>query len=111
MARKRFTVKITQAAEDDLDEIWNYLVRNASRAVAESFLESLLEKAATLRQFPQRGSIPEELAAWGMSEFRQILWRNYRLIYQIEGSTVFVTVITDGRRDVRALLERRLLNR
>jgi toxin ParE1/3/4 len=54
--------------------------------------------------------VPKELDALGIREFRQILVESYRLIYRLSGKIVFVMVIADGRRDMQALLERRLLS-
>jgi toxin ParE1/3/4 len=53
--------------------------------------------------------VPQELQALGISDFRQLLLAPYRLIYRVAGDTVYVFVIADGRRDMQALLERRLL--
>ena len=72
-------------------------------------LDRLLAAIETLETFPLRGSVPRELDALGIREFRQILVEPYRLIYRVVGKTVFVMVIADGRRDMQALLERRLL--
>ena len=46
----------------------------------------------------------------GIRDFRQILLPPYRLIYRVMDGTVFILLIADGRRDVQALLERRLLS-
>ena len=44
-----------------------------------------------------------------MREYREVFFTPYRIIYRVAGSDVHVLVIADGRRDMRALLERRLL--
>lgn len=108
---KRFAVELTQGAEDDLEAIHAFLAEYRGADDAEALLDSLLEKIATLEQYPLRGSVPKELEALGIREFRQILLHHYRLIYRVAGSKVFVLVIADGRRDMQALLERRLLGR
>jgi toxin ParE1/3/4 len=55
--------------------------------------------------------MPKELETLGIREFRQILLGQYRIIYRVIAKKVFILIIADGRRDMRALLERRLLNR
>lgn len=111
MTEERFEVELTQGAEDDLEAIHEYLAEQRSAEAAESLLDALLEKIHALERFPQQGSVPKELEALGIREFRQILLDPYRLIYRIIGSKVFILVIADGRRDMQALLERRLLGR
>ena len=111
MRAGRFHVELTDGAEADLEAIHDYLAENHTPDRAEKLLDSLLERIDTLERFPLRGNVPKELDALGIREFRQILLPPYRLIYRVAGSKVYLMVIADGRRDMQALLERRLLAR
>lgn len=111
MKEGRFEVELTQGAEDDLEAIHAYLAEHRSMDAAESLLNAFLEKISTLERYPERGSVPQELEALGVREFRQILLDPYRLIHRVIGRKVVILVIADGRRDMQALLERRLLRR
>ncbi|HEX8258412.1 MAG TPA: type II toxin-antitoxin system RelE/ParE family toxin [Allosphingosinicella sp.] len=111
MAPPRYQVRLTQGAERDLEALYDYLAEHRSADEAEALLEALVGKVETLEDFPERGSVPKELEALGMREFRQILMGRYRMIYRVAGAAVFVMVIADGRRDMQSLLERRLLGR
>lgn len=111
MKEGRFEVELTQGAEGDLETIYDYLTDHRSMDAAETLLDAFLEKISTLERHPERGSVPKELEALGVREFRQILLDPYRLIYRVIGSKVVILVIADGRRDMQALLERRLLCR
>jgi toxin ParE1/3/4 len=42
-------------------------------------------------------------------EYRQTFFKAYRLIYRVIGRRVYAYLIADGRRDMQALLEQRLL--
>ena len=68
-----------------------------------------MEAVERLERFPGRGSYPGELAAIGIKEYRQILFKSYRVIYRVSGSQVLIYLIVDGRRDMQAVLARRLL--
>jgi toxin ParE1/3/4 len=109
MSVEQFEVELTQGAEDDLEAIYDYIAENRSVDDAEALLEAFLDKVRTLERFPVRGAVPKELDALGIREFRQILLSPYRLIYRIIAPKVFIMVVADGRRDMQALLERRLL--
>ncbi|QKR98308.1 type II toxin-antitoxin system RelE/ParE family toxin [Sphingomonas sp. CL5.1] len=111
MADRRFEVELTEGAERDLETIHAWLAEHRSPDDAEALLDSFLDKVQTLERFPLRGAVPRELDALGIREFRQILLTPYRLIYRVAGETVFILVIADGRRDMQALLEHRLLTR
>lgn len=111
MANERFEVELTAGAEADLEAIYDYMAEIRSTGDAEALLDALLAKIDMLERFPLRGAVPKELDALGIREFPQILVSPYRLIYRVVGQKVFVSVIADGRRNMQALLERRLLGR
>jgi toxin ParE1/3/4 len=102
-------VRLTDGAEADLEAIHDWISVNRSPAAADALLTDLVDCAQTLATFPLRGAVPKELAALGITMFRQILLPPYRIIYQVVDDTAFIVVIADGRRDMQPLLERRLL--
>lgn len=55
------------------------------------------------------GRHPRELLALGIREYREVFFEPYRIICRVMGDGAYVLVIADGRRDMRALLQRRLL--
>lgn len=109
MTPSHFEVELTQGAEDDLEGIHDYLSEHRSMEAAEALLDAFLDKIQTLERYPERGSVPKELEAIGIRDFRQVLLDPYRLIYRVIDSKVVILVIADGRRDMQTLLERRLL--
>ena len=108
-----YAVLLTAGAEQDLDDIVGYVAVNDSPAKADALLDKLLATAQTLATAPQRGSIPRELLALGIREYRQTMFKPYRLIYQVQDlptPAVHVVIVADGRRDMASLLQRRLLS-
>lgn len=71
------------------------------RRIGEAFQE--------LSTFAERGNYPGELLEIGVREYRELFFRPYRIIYRVRGDTVYSLVIGFGRRDMRTLLQRRLL--
>jgi toxin ParE1/3/4 len=63
----------------------------------------------SLSRFPERGSHPKELLSLGIKEYRQTFFKPYRLVYRITDRKVIIYLIVDGRRDMQAVLARRLL--
>ena len=105
---KRFEVLLTEDAERDLEDIYVYLAKLDSPKSAGRVLDCLLEVTGRLAAFPERGSQPKELRSVGAWEYRQALFGPFRIIYRVIGRKVVVYVVADGRRDMQALLERRL---
>ena len=109
MSDDTFEVELTEGAETDLEAIHAYLSAHRGRDDADALLEAFPETVGTLERFPHRGTVPKELAQLGIGEFRQTLLTPYRIIYRVVADAVYILIIADGRRDMQALLERRLL--
>jgi toxin ParE1/3/4 len=63
-----------------------------------------------LSELPERGAYPTELLAIRVREYREIFFKPYRNIYRVLDKNVHVLLIVDSRRDMPALLQRRLLS-
>lgn len=106
----RFEVLLTRDAERDLEELYEHIATRDSAGNAERVLDRIEKALESVSAFPERGSHPKELLALGIREYRQVFFKPYRLIYRIAEQRVFVYLIVDGRRDMQALLARRLFN-
>lgn len=105
----KFAVRLTADALRDLEEIDDWISANDSPAKANHVVARIEAAMAALRRFPRRGVHPPELLELGIREYRETFFKPYRIVYRVEGSQVFVYLIADGRRDMQALLGRRLL--
>jgi toxin ParE1/3/4 len=105
----RYKVLLTAGAENDLEELHDYIAEHDSPGRADYVLDRLMEVADSLATFPERGSHPQELLALGIREYRQTFFKPYRVIYRVIGKQVIIYVIVDSRRDMQALLARRFL--
>ena len=105
----RFAVFISDDAELDIIDIYDYIRERDSRANARRVLEAIEAACQGLSTLPERGNVPKELRAVGITEFRELHSGPYRVIYRIFGRRVVVYCVVDGRRDMESLLRRRLL--
>ncbi len=104
-----FQVLLTEDAERDLDDLYDYIARHDSPKSADRMLDRLVEATQELATLPERGAQPKELRAVGIQEYRQVFFKPYRVIYRVVDNQVIVYLIADGRRDMQSLLSRRLL--
>ena len=105
----KYSVLLTEGPEQDLEAIYDYIAEFDDPTNADHVLDRLMATAEQLAIMPERGSYPRELLDLGIKDYRQVFFKPYRLIYQVIGRDVVVFVIADGRRDMQALLARRLL--
>jgi toxin ParE1/3/4 len=105
---KIYAPRLTQDAQADLSELYEYVAHNDSPLKANLLLDKLESVIEKLSQFPQRGTVTKELAQLGIREYREVYFKPYRIIYRVIGDQVFIYLIVDGRRDMATVLLRRL---
>lgn len=105
----KYAILLTDDAVHDLEEIDDYISEHDSPQNANYVLNQIEELMLTLAEYPERGSFPKELLTLGIKEYREVFFKPYRVIYRVIGNDVVVYMIADGRRDMQALLQRRML--
>jgi len=104
-----YDIRLAPDALADLEEIHEWIALHDSPSRAAHVEDRILAAIAALARHPGRGAHPPELLALGVREYRETFFKPYRIIYSVQASRVDVYLIADGRRDMQALLARRLL--
>ena len=104
-----YKIYLISDAEEDILEIYNYVLINDSRDKAEYLLSKIEETCFSLKKYPNRGHVPPELERIGIYNYKEIHYKPYRVIYEIAESTIYIHCVLDGRRSLQELLENRLL--
>ena len=105
----RYRVLLAEDAERDVEDLYRFIAARDGAETAERILTEIESACTDLEEFPARGNIPKELASIGISEYRELHHKPWRMIYRIIGTDVVVYCVADGRRDMQAFLERRLI--
>jgi len=106
---QRYDALLTEDAERDLSDIFDYIADQDSLAAANHVLDRIEKSIDTLSSFPERGSFPKKLLALGIRDYRQVFFGPYRMIYRVIETRVYIYLIVDGRRDMQTILAHRLL--
>lgn len=104
-----FKVNLISDAEEDIFEIFNYVLVNDSEEKAEYLLSKIEETCLSLKKYPNRGHVPPEFERVGVYNYKEIHFKPYRIIYEVTESVVYIHCVLDGRRSLQELLENRLL--
>jgi len=104
----KYTVNITQNAENDLNEIILFIAQNNPQT-AVKIMEKIQAKINTLDHFPNRGSYVPELLARKIKKYRQITEAPWKIIYKVDGEIVNILAIIDSRRNLQDILIKKLL--
>jgi len=102
-----FRVAWTRTAEADLEGIVDFIADDSVDAALAVFAR-IRERAATLNNFPDKGRVVPELHQHGIVQYRELILSPWRIIYRVDGSTVYVTAVFDSRRNLEDLLLERL---
>ena len=105
----RYSVFVTNDAERDLEQIYDFIAHADAPEKAAYVIDKIGEVFDTLSEFPHRGSFTNELLEIGIKDVREVYFKPYRIIYEVVGQDVNILMVADGRRDMRRLLEQRLL--
>jgi plasmid stabilization system protein ParE len=93
---RKFRVEITETAEADVAEIWEYIAQDKPDA-ATAFVQGLEEQIGTLERFPERAPLVPENELLGTA-YRHLLHGNYRTLFKIVGSRVIILRVLHGAR-------------
>jgi plasmid stabilization system protein ParE len=88
------TIIRTDTAQNNLIEIRNYISFD-SPLQAELLMEGLFTKAQVLEQYPEIGKKLKELPD---SEYRELLFKSYRIIYKAYNENVYILSIYHSAR-------------
>jgi toxin ParE1/3/4 len=89
---------ITQSALLRLRKIHAYYKSRVSRETADRIRHKIFDAIEILKENPEVGPIEENLQDLHLGH-RRLVEGHYKIIYRLEGHTVYVTDIFDSRQD------------
>lgn len=81
-------------SQKDLLEIQEFIASD-SPSDAQRFVSELIRSADPLRKFPRLGRILPEKA---LHNYREIIFRDYRIIYRVTDTSILIARVVHGRR-------------
>lgn len=92
MSGKEFS--LAKQAALDLQEITEYIARD-NIETAIRFAKELLAVCRSIKDFPERGRIVPEV---GHPQIREVIYKNYRLVYTVRKGRVYILQIFSAAR-------------
>ena len=81
----------SEFAETQLDEIYEYYEKRASPRIAKKLLKGIINEPNKLIKTPQIGQ-EEELLKHRETEYRYLVYKNYKLIYSVDTENGFIKI-------------------
>ena len=85
----------THQARERLFEIEDYIITQGSPVNAAQLIQRLVDRAKILSDFPNSGRIVPE---YGREDCRELIERNYRIIYRIKVDVIEIETVFEARR-------------
>ncbi|MFM0069185.1 type II toxin-antitoxin system RelE/ParE family toxin [Paraburkholderia aspalathi] len=109
MGQAKLKLLILDEAQEDAKDLRRYILKSFGAGTWKQTSAELAVAFGNIRQLPQSGYVPAELSDFGGLNFREALSGQNRVIYEVRDDTIYIHVVTDTRRDLRTLLQKRLL--
>lgn len=103
-----FTVTWTDNAQYDLELIIEY-IKIESTLVAKEMFFAIKNECNQLYHMPTRKRIVPELQHIGITQYREVLFKRWRIIFKIEESNISVLAVVDSSRNLEDILFQRLM--
>jgi len=86
----------SETSKNDLKNIYDYISRD-SEFYAKTFVQKIQEEVNTLKTHKKLGRIIPE---YNLEELRELIFQNYRIIYKLEDTKIFIVTIFHSARDL-----------
>jgi toxin ParE1/3/4 len=104
-----YSVILLEEAIKDIEAIYRYIRKSGNKKAAKDMVINIRKACGSLSENPERGHIPDELSQIGQFEYRQIMVKKYRIIYQLAKPNIFIFGIIHGNRNIGEVLRQRML--
>ncbi|MCF6345509.1 MAG: type II toxin-antitoxin system RelE/ParE family toxin [Thiomicrorhabdus sp.] len=108
MCPHNYTVIWTKNAKYDLELIIEY-IKADNIATAKNIFFEIKNECEQLSYMPLRKKIVPELQHIGITKYREVIYKRWRIIFKTEKSNIFVLIVVDSSRNLEDILFQRLL--
>ncbi len=105
---KKFKVLWAKSAQHDLEGIIEYIKLDDVDIAHDAFVQIRLE-CDELYYFPEKFRVVPELQKININRYREVIYKRWRIVYNIVNSSVYVLFVIDSSRNVEDILLERLL--
>lgn len=102
-------VVFLRSAEADLRDLRTYVVKNFGAGTWSTTYRKIKDAVARIEAHPLSGKIPDEFRNLNIAQYRQVLSGMNRIVYEVRGDTAYIHLVCDTRRDLKALLMKRIV--
>jgi plasmid stabilization system protein ParE len=104
----KYTVVWTDNAQYDLELIIEF-IKIESVSIAKEIFFEIKNECDQLYYMPTRKRVVSELQQIGIVQYREVLFKRWRIVFKIKELSVSVVAVIDSSRNIEDILFQRLL--
>lgn len=107
---EKYQIVWSEAAIRDMDRLITFIAERGDVQNARKLQARILSKIDKLARYPLRCRVVPELRELGVSEFRELITKPYRICFRVHDRDIVLVGILDGRRELGELLIERAMD-
>ncbi len=105
---KNYKVQWSKNAIYDLEDIIEYIKIDSTKTAKNIFYE-IKKECQKLCFFPKGKRIVPELQQLGITKYRELIYKRWRIVFKIQEDEIFILLVVDSSRNLEDILYQRLL--
>jgi len=106
---QKYDVVWTKNAQYDLELVVQY-IKSDSVELAKDIFFGIQKECDELCLMPIRKRVVPELQQIGITKYRELIYKRWRIVFKVESQKVSVLLVLDSSRNLEDLLFQRLLS-
>jgi toxin ParE1/3/4 len=106
----KYKIKWSKDAGEEFAEIISWYKYNAGKNIARRIYTKINARIKRLKDMPGIGKPVQILKDIGVNAYRQLVQDNWILYYRIEGQTINIISVIDGRRNLEEILYKKIID-
>ncbi len=105
--KKSYRIVVPPTVKNDLREIVEYYFE-INKPYSKRIFQQIIERIQELKTFPEKGRVVPELRDQNISDYKELIEENYRIVYRVFPEEVLLVSVIDARSNVEEILIQKL---
>jgi toxin ParE1/3/4 len=106
----KYKIIWSKDAGEEFVEILSWYKYNAEKNVAQRIYTKINSQVKKLKDMPGIGKRVQILTDIGINDYRQIIQGHWIIYYKVEGESIHIISVVDGRRNLEEILYKKIID-
>jgi toxin ParE1/3/4 len=106
----KYKIIWSKDAGEEFIEIISWYKYTVGKSVAEKIYSKINSQIKKLKDMPGIGKQVQLLKDIGINDYRQIVQDHWIIYYKVEGQSVYIISVIDGRRNLEEILYKKIID-